>query len=127
VSNEIKFFDVVCTGSAHDLKELRRLMKRVFKKRVKHLHLSTHGRVRDRYLRIGVEAFDFTTVDYDAIQRNKLEHRGIALVELAADGSPVLAQEVLEESTSPIDIPVSTISVPIQAPVRAIRLLPVAA
>lgn len=120
VSNETKFFDVECAfGRAYDLKELRRLLGRIIGKRVKNFEVFRF----DGGIRVKAELRSHTTVDFQGIQEEFLDHRGIILHDPLEED----VVEVLEEIvTSPVDIPVTTIEIAAQQPaasfVQTLRL-----
>ena len=113
MSNETKFFDVErAHESTYNLKELRRLFKRILKKSNVEYRVYRMGGM----VRLKVIVPRYMTMDFVALQQEHLDYRGLMLHEVAEDGTaePVVpfVSSVLEEERaidSPITIPVSTV------------------
>ena len=105
---ETKFFDVECAyGCAYDLKQLRRILKEVIGKRVADVKV-VHQGLRHRTVRAIVELHDHTEVNFEGIQLDILDDKGVILIEVAADGSSK-SMQMDQETVAPTTIPVNII------------------
>jgi hypothetical protein len=124
-----RFFDVECAnGRAYDFRELSRLLKKAIDERVKDIRVFPVRRpVAGEVARMVIELYDNTTVDFGGIQCDDLDHLGISLLAVSADGSAEALHKPAFQ-VSPTTIPVTVQLVP---PVKRIptsrRLRPSAA
>ena len=65
--------------------------------------------LRHRTVRAVVDLYEDTTVNFKAIQRKQLNHKGVILIEVAKDGSSE-SMKVEPEVATPDTLPVDTVS-----------------